>query len=58
MGGEVLSGKVDDPVTYIIATCNDETSIAASEGVMHQKGLQTTVTFLLEVRGINMIKSI
>ena len=39
VGREGVSGKVDDPVTYIIATCNDETSIAASEGVMHQKGL-------------------
>ena len=57
VGREGVSGKVDDPVTYIIVTCNDETYIAASEGAMNQKGLQTTVTFILEVRGINIITS-
>ena len=47
MRGEVLSDKVDDLITYIIVACDNETSIASAEHVMHQKVLNANVTFLL-----------
>ena len=52
---EDLSGKVDYIVTYIIVVCNAETSTAASECVTHIKGLQATVEFYLNIRGVNVI---
>ena len=52
---EGLSGEVYDLVTYIVVTCNDETSLAAAESVMHRKFLQATVTFVLKVRGVKII---
>ena len=55
--GEVSSGKADDLCTYLIVMFNYETSVAVSERVMHKKGLQETVTFLLKVRGVNVITS-
>ena len=53
--GEGLSGKVDDIVTFITVKCNGNTSVAAAEGVTQIKGLQTTATFYLKVRGVNFI---
>ena len=53
--GRGLSGKVDDIVTFIAVKCNDNTSVAAAEGVTQIKGLQTTATFYLKVRGVNFI---
>ena len=35
--------------------CDDDTSDAAAEHVIHQKGLQANVAFILEVMGINVI---
>ena len=55
--GKGLSGEVDDIVTYIIVTGDDETSVATSGRKMHGKGLQATVTFLLKVRGVDVITS-
>ena len=52
---EVLSGMVDYLVMYLIVTFDDETYIAADECMTHQKGLQETVTFILRVRGVNVI---
>ena len=52
-----MSSKVDDLVTYPIVTCDDETSVAAAERVMHRKGLQATVKFILNVRWVNGITS-
>ena len=53
--GEGFYGKVNDLFTYLIVTCDDETSVAAAERVTHRKCLQTTVAFSLEVRGANVI---
>ena len=53
--GEGLSGEVDGIVMYLIVKCNDKTSIAAAERVMHRKGLQATVAFPLKVRRVNII---
>ena len=48
---------MDDIVTYLIVTCDVETSVSPAESMTHQKGLQATVLFLLEVRGVNFIRS-
>ena len=53
--GEVSSVEVDDIITYLVVVCNDKTSVVASDIVMHRKGLQSTVTFSLKVRGVNII---
>ena len=55
--GEGLYCKVDDLVTYLIVTWDDETSVATAECVMHRKGLQATVKFILNVRWVNGITS-
>ena len=55
--GEVLSSKVDDIVTYPIVKCDEETSVAAAERVMHRKGLKATVKFILNIRWVNGITS-
>ena len=52
---EGFSDKVDDLVTYIFVTCNDKTYVATSERVTHRKYLQSTVTFPLKIRGVNVI---
>ena len=54
---EGFSDKVDDLVTYLIVTWDDETSVATAECVMHRKGLQATVKFILNVRWVNGITS-
>ena len=50
-----MSVKVDYIVTYLIVTDNYKTSAAAAECAMHRKVLQATVTFLLNVIGVNVI---
>ena len=52
-----MSGKLDDLITYIIVTCDAKTSVTASGRVRHRKYLQTTVKFILKVRGVNVIAS-
>ena len=52
-----MSSKGDDLVTYPIVTCDEETSVAAAERVMHRKGLQATVKFILNIRWVNGITS-
>ena len=37
---EGLSGEVDDIVTYIIVTCNENTSVASTEHAIYRRGLQ------------------
>ena len=54
---EGLSVDVDNLVMYLIVTCNNETSVDTAEHVMHRKGLQSNVTFLLKVRDVNVITS-
>ena len=46
-----MSGKVDDLVAYLIVTLYKDTSIDLAHHVMHREGLQSTVTFILKVRG-------
>ena len=53
--GKVISDEMDNLVTYFISSCNDETSVAAAERVVHIKGLKATVKFSFEVRGVNII---
>ena len=52
-----LYSEVDDLVPYPIVMCDEETSVAAAERVMHKKGLQATVKFILNVRWVNGITS-
>ena len=47
---------MDDQFTYLIVTCNDETSVAAADCVIQIKVLQETVAFILKVRGVNVIR--
>ena len=54
---EGLSGELDYLVTYIIVTCNDDTSVATAELVTHRKGLQDKITFILKVGEVNVITS-
>ena len=54
---EGFSGEVDDLVTYLIVTCNCETSVAAAERMIHQKGQYATVISILEVWVFNVITS-
>ena len=49
--------KVDDIVIYLIVMYDSKTYVAAAERVTHQKFLHANVTFLLEVRGVNIILS-
>ena len=49
---------MDDLVTYLIVTCNENTSIDSYYLVTHIKRLQATVTFLVKVSGVNIIMSI
>ena len=48
---------MDNLVTYLIVTFNDETSVAASDHVTHRKGQQETVAFILQVGRVTIIKS-
>ena len=54
MRGKGFTGNVDDLVTYLIVTCNDDTYVAADELVKHRKGLQASIKFILEVRGVSV----
>ena len=46
---------MDDLVPYLIATCDENISIAAAECMTHQKGLHSTIAIILEVMGVNVI---
>ena len=48
---------MDDLVTYLIVTCDDETSGREYQHVTHQKVFHATVTFVLDVRGVNVVTS-
>ena len=48
---------MDDIITYLVLTCNDETSISAAKRVTQRKGLQAIVTFILKFRRVNVITS-
>ena len=52
---EVLSCKVDDIVNHFVMTRNDETPVIAVNPEKHGKGLISTITFFLEVRGVNIV---
>ena len=53
--GERLSVMVDDHFPYIVLLCDDETSVATSERIIHMKGLQATIVFYLKVVWVNVI---
>ena len=55
VGGEGLSGMMDDIGTYLIVTYNYETSVTAAEHVNHQKYLHGTIIFILGFSGVNII---
>ena len=57
MRGEGLSFDVDDLVTYLIVTCDDETSVRTAQCVMHRKDFHATAVFVLEVREVNLVTS-
>ena len=46
---EGMPVKVDDLVTYLVGTYNDDTFIAEAERMIHRKGLQATFVFFFEV---------
>ena len=50
-----MSVEVDNLVTYLIVICNNKTSSDAAERVMCRKVLQVTITFILNVRGVNVL---
>ena len=52
---EGLSSQVYDLAIYLVVTCNGETYVAAAEPVTHRNFLQSTVAFILEVRGVKVI---
>ena len=54
---EVLYGEVYDLVMYISVTCDDDTYVAAAERVTHIKVMDSTVTFILKLGGVNVITS-
>ena len=49
--GEGLSFKVEDLITHIIMTCNDDPSVSADKSVTYGKGLRATIIFLKVQRG-------
>ena len=46
---------VNDFVTYLTVTCNDDTAIRAAHCMMHRKRLHTIVTLVLEIRGVHVV---
>ena len=48
---------MDDFITYLIVACDGETSVRASQRVTYKKGLHATATFVLEIRGVNVVTS-
>ena len=51
---EGFSDEVDDLVTCIILTCNENSLAAAADSVKHRKGLQATITFTLKVGEVDV----
>ena len=49
---------MDDLVTYPIVTCDEETSVAAAERVIHRKVLQATITFIFNCDFVKICKNV
>ena len=47
--------EVYDIVAYLIMTCDDDLSVRAAHHMTYQKGLHSTIVFVLEVRGVNVV---
>ena len=56
MRGEILFCEVDDLVTNIIVTCNDETAIREDQCVTDRAILHATDTLVLDIGGVNVVK--
>ena len=56
MGESLLCG-VDDLVTYLVVTCDDESAIKAYQRVTYQKHLHATVILVLQIGGFNVVTS-
>ena len=49
--GKLFSCEVEKLITYFVMTCDDETSVSASQSMTYRKLLRTTIAFLLKVGG-------
>ena len=48
---------VDDLFKYLIVMYNEKTYIRASECVTHIRGIHSTVTYILWVKGVKVVTS-
>ena len=55
--GEILFCEVDNIVTYLIVAYNYKNSVWAAHRLTHKKGFHATLTFVLEIRGVNVVAS-
>ena len=55
--GESFLCRVDYIVTYLVVTCDDESTIRAAQRVMHRRGFHATVAFVLDIGGVNVVTS-
>ena len=55
--GESFLCNVDDFVTYLVVTSDGESTIREDQSVTQQKGLHTTVVFVLEIGWVNFVTS-
>ena len=55
MRGIIFLCEVDDLITSIIVTCDDETVIRAYQHMTQRNNLHTTVVFFLEIGGVNVV---
>ena len=54
-GGEILTCKIDDPITDIVVTCHVEAALLAVKDVTNQEFCSTAVTMVRQVRGLDVI---
>ena len=47
--------KVEMIFMNLVMTCNDEPSVSAAKYLMYRKLLRSTIAFILEVRGGNIV---
>ena len=55
--GERLFWEVDYLVTYLVVACDEDTAVRTDQCVTHQKGLNATITLVLDIRGVNIVMS-
>ena len=54
VSGDVLSGKMYDPVAYLVVACNSNTSVAADDHVMQKRSASNRYIF----RKINVLEKL